>query len=320
MGMTCLMHGSGIPGVDMGSARIKLNEDGSFNLHVGATDIGTGSDTILSQIAAEALAVPLEKIIIYSSDTDHTPFDTGAYASSTTFISGNSVKKAAEGVARQLIEAAWEMWRHDGKPCEKDDLTIENDHVKRPDGETLSYADICLSTFYEHDQHQIMDHGSHMTFECPPPFSAHFAEVEVDTETGGVKILRYVAAVDCGVAIHPESAEGQTEGGAVTMMGYALSEDFIFDGAGKLQNDTLRHYKQFTALDIPDFETILVRSYEPAGPFGAKSVSEIPTDGPGPTIANAIANAIGIRFRELPITPEKVRTAWLAKTAEVTKT
>ncbi|MDF1565477.1 MAG: molybdopterin-dependent oxidoreductase [Deltaproteobacteria bacterium] len=311
MGMTCLMHGSGIPGVDMASARIKLNEDGSFNLHVGATDIGTGSDTILSQIAAEALSVPLDKIVIYSSDTDHTPFDTGAYASSTTFISGQSVKKAAEGAGRQLREAALEMWRVHGKEKKLDDLRLEDGHVRAADGDSISYADICLSTFYEHDQHQIQDHGSHMTFECPPPFSAHFCEVEVDTETGGVKLLKYVAAVDCGVAIHPASAEGQTEGGAVTSMGYALSEDYIFDEKGKLLSDSFGDYKQFTALDAPDFETILVKSFEPAGPFGAKSVSEIPADGPGPTIANAIANAIGIRFRDLPITPEKVRRAWL---------
>lgn len=311
MGMTCLMHGSGIPGVDMGSARIKLNEDGSFNLHVGATDIGTGSDTILSQIAAETLSVPLDKIQIYSSDTDHTPFDTGAYASSTTFISGMSVKKAAAGVVRQLLDAAWEMWRSRDDECDRNELYVEDLAVRRGDGKLLTYADICLSTFYEHDQHQIMDHGSHMSFECPPPFSAHFAEVEVDTETGGVKLIKYVAAVDCGVAIHPASCEGQTEGGACTMMGYALSEDLVFDDSGRVLNATFRDYKQFSALDMPDFETILVPSFEPAGPFGAKSVSEIPTDGPGPTIANAIANAVGIRFRELPITPEKLRTAWL---------
>jgi putative selenate reductase molybdopterin-binding subunit len=313
MGMSCLMHGSGIPGVDMGSARVKLNEDGSFNLHVGATDIGTGSDTILSQIAAEALCVPVQKIVIYSSDTDHTPFDTGAYASSTTYITGMSVKKACDGVVKQLIDAAHEMWRHQGDPCARDALTVSDGHVRRPDGKALSYGDICLSTFYAHDQHQIMDHGSHMSFECPPPFSAHFAEVEVDTETGAVKILKYVAAVDCGVPIHPKSCEGQTEGGCCQAMGYALSEDLTFDDKGRVLNDTFMHYKQFSSLDMPPFETILVRSYEPSGPFGAKSVSEIPMDGPGPTLLNAIADAIGIRIRELPITPEKVRKAWLAK-------
>ncbi|RMG10872.1 MAG: aldehyde oxidase [Planctomycetota bacterium] len=314
IGMAALMHGSGIPGVDMASASIKLNDDGSFNLLVGATDIGTGSDTILSQIAAEALGVPLEKIVIYSSDTDITPFDKGAYASSTTYISGMSVKKACDKVVEQLKDAAWEMWQHAGDPCERSSLRHEDEHVRRPDGKALSYAEICLSTFYEHDQHQIMDHASHMSFECPPPFAAHFAEVEVDTETGGVKLLKYVAAVDCGVPIHPENCEGQNEGGAMTMMGYALSEDFVFDGGGALLNDTFRHYKQFTSLDMPPFETILCLSYEPSGPFGAKSVSEIPTDGPGPAIANAIADALGIRFRKLPITPEDIRRAWRERT------
>jgi putative selenate reductase molybdopterin-binding subunit len=316
IGMSCLMHGSGIPGVDMGSARVKLNEDGSFNLHVGATDIGTGSDTILSQIAAETLDVPLEKIVVYSSDTDHTPFDTGAYASSTTFVSGEAVRKACVGVRRQLRESAAEIWRAAGDPCGEEELSLERGAVRRADGKSLTYGEICLSTFYTHDQHQIMDHGSHMTFECPPPFAAHFAEVEVDTETGAIRVLRYVAAVDCGVPIHPESCEGQTEGGVCTSLGYALSEDFIFDDLGRLLNDTYEQYKIPTALDVPEFETILVRSYEPAGPYGAKSVSEIPTDGPGPTIANAVAHAVGIRFRSLPLTPERVRRAWLRKQAQ----
>ena len=318
LGMTCLMHGSGIPGVDMAAASIKLNDDGSFNLLVGATDIGTGSDTILSQIAAETLGVPLEKIVIYSSDTDMTPFDKGAYASSTTYISGMSVKKACDGVVRQLKRAAIEIWKHrdDAATCEAYALVCRDEAIHRPDGKTLTLSEICLSTFYDHDQHQIMDHGSHMSFECPPPFSAHFCEVEVDTQTGGVKLLKYVAAVDCGVPIHPESCEGQTEGGACQMMGYALSEDYLFDSGGKLLNDTFRDYKQFTSLDMPEFKTILCLSYEPSGPFGAKSVAEIPTDGPGPTIANAIANAIGIRFRKLPITPENVRNAWLERERE----
>ncbi|MCA8922370.1 MAG: molybdopterin-dependent oxidoreductase [Planctomycetes bacterium] len=311
LGMACLMHGSGIPGVDMASAFLKLNDDGSFNLHVGATEIGTGSDTILSQIAAEALQVPLHKIIIYSSDTDMTPFDKGAYASSTTYISGTSVKKACDGVVEQLKQAAFEIWRHHGDPSDGP-LTIADEHVVRPDGKRLSYSEICLSTFYEHDQHQIMDHGSHMSMESPPPFAAHFAEVEVDVETGAVRVLRYVAATDCGVPIHPQNCEGQIEGGAVTMLGYALSEDFVFAG-GRLLSDTFRDYKQFTALDVPEFTPILVKTFEPSGPFGAKSVAEIPTDGPGPTIANAVSNALGVRFRKLPITPERVREAWLAK-------
>lgn len=301
MGMVCLMHGSGIPGVDMAASFLKLNEDGSFNLLAGATDIGTGSDTMLSQIAAEALKTSVEKIQIYSSDTDLTPFDTGAYASSTTYISGNAVKKAAEKTLGQIVGAAAGMWG-----CKEEDLSAEDGHVLHPDGKKLSYGEICLSTLYMENQHQIMDHASHISYDCPPPFSAHFAEVEVDTETGGVKILKYVAAVDCGVALHVQGAEGQTEGGVVQGMGWGLSERYVFDDKGVMQNTSFADYPIFSALDMPEFETLIVPSYEPTGPFGAKSVSEIPIDGPAPCLANAIYDAIGVRFRENPLTPEVV--------------
>jgi putative selenate reductase molybdopterin-binding subunit len=301
MGMVCLMHGSGIPGVDMASSFLKLNEDGSFNLLAGATDIGTGSDTLLSQIAAEALKTSVNKIQIYSSDTDLTPFDTGAYASSTTYISGNAVKKAAEKCLRQILGAAAGMWG-----CKEEDLTADQGHVLHPEGKKLSYGEICLSTLYMENQHQIMDHASHTSYDCPPPFSAHFAEIEVDTETGGIKILKYVAAVDCGVAIHVQGAEGQTEGGVVQGMGWGLSEQYLFDKKGKLANTSFASYPIFSALDMPEFETIIAPSYEPTGPFGAKSVSEIPIDGPAPCLANAVYDAIGVRFRDNPLTPEKV--------------
>lgn len=308
MGMVCLMHGSGIPGIDMASAFLKLNDDGSFNLLVGATDIGTGSDTILSQIAAEELKVSLADIVIYSSDTDLTPFDTGAYASSTTYISGMSVKKAAAGAVAQLIAAAAKMW-----DTTEEGLFAKDKAIHHPDGRQFSYGDICRSTFYNDNQHQIMDHASHLSYESPPPFSAHFCELEVDVHTGGVKLLKYVAAVDCGVAIHPNACEGQTEGGASISMGWALTEEFLFDKGGAIQNDDFGGYKMFSAIDMPEFQTILVPTYEPTGPFGAKSVSEIPTDGPAPVIANAIYDAIGIRFRDLPITPEKIWRAWRNK-------
>ena len=308
MAMVALMHGSGIPGIDMAAAFLKLNDDGSFNLLVGATDIGTGSDTILSQIAAEELKVKLEDIVIYSSDTDLTPFDTGAYASSTTYISGMSVKKAATKALAQIIAAAAQMWG-----CEATGLWAEDKTVHHPDGRTLSYADICRSTLYDANQHQIMDHASHMSYECPPPFSAHFCEIEVDTETGSVKVLKYVAAVDCGVAINPTACEGQTEGGVSQGLGWALTEDYLFDANGAMQNTSFGDYKIFSSLDMPEFKSIIVPTYEPSGPFGAKSVSEIPIDGPAPLLSNAIYNATGLRFREIPITPEKIWRAWQEK-------
>jgi putative selenate reductase molybdopterin-binding subunit len=315
MGMVCLMHGSGIPGVDMASALLKMNDDGSFNLLMGATDIGTGSDTVLSQIAAEALKVSLDDIIPYSSDTDHTPFDTGAYASSTTYISGMSVLKAAEQTLGQIVAVAAEMLEVPAA-----ELSARAKAVHAPDGRSVSYSEVCLSALYTENQHQIMDHASHVSYESPPPFSAHFCEVEVDVETGGVKLLNYVAAVDCGVPINPAGCEGQTEGGACTMMGYGLSEEYLFDEQGRMVNDSFRGYKIFSSLDMPPFETILVRTYEPTGPFGAKSVAEIPTDGPAPVIASAIEDATGLFFDEIPITPEKLRAAWLAAEAASAQT
>ena len=305
MAMVALMHGSGIPGIDMAAAFLKFNDDGSFNLLVGATDIGTGSDTILSQIAAEALKVKLEDIVIYSSDTDVTPFDTGAYASSTTYISGMSVKKAAENTLVQIIAAAAQMWE-----CDVAGLTASDKTIHHPDGRTLSYAAICRSTLYDAHQHQIMAHASHMSYECPPPFSAHFCEIEVDTETGGVKILNYVAAVDCGVAIHPIACEGQTEGGVAQGIGWALTEEFLFDDQGRMQNNSFGDYKIYSAMDMPEFKSIIVPTFEPSGPYGAKSVSEIPIDGPAPLLSNAIYAATGLRFRDIPITPERIWRAW----------
>ncbi|PIE16192.1 MAG: aldehyde oxidase [Proteobacteria bacterium] len=301
MGMVALMQGSGIPGVDMAASFLKLNDDGSFNLLAGATDIGTGSDTVLSQIAAEELGVSVDDIIIYTADTDLTPFDTGAYASSTTYISGMSVKKAAAAVKQQIISAAAKIW---GVP--EDGLVAKDKAVHRPDGETLSYGDVCRSTLYHVNQHQIMDHASHLSFECPPPFAAHFCEVEVDVETGEIEVLKYVAAVDCGVAIHPKGAEGQTEGGVQMGLGWALTERYLFDEGGRMVNDTFGGYKIFGALDMPQMTTLLVPTYEPSGPFGAKSVSEIPINGPAPLLSNAIFDAIGVRFRQNPITPEMV--------------
>lgn len=311
MGVALLMQASSIPGVDMAASFLKLNDDGSFNLLVGATDIGTGSDTVLSQIAAEVLDVPMSKVVIYSSDTDLTPFDTGAYASSTTFLSGGAVKKAAEDVRAQIVQAASEMLE-----VPATELTVRGGAVHAPGGRSVSYGEVCLSTFYQMNQRQIMGHASHMTLDSPPPFSAHFCEVEVDVETGGVRVLNYVAAIDCGVAINPKAAEGQTEGGAGMMMGYALSEEYRFDEAGRLVNGSLGGYKPFGALDMPRFKTILIPTYEPTGPFGAKSVSEIPSDGPGPAITSAIFDATGIFFDTIPVTPERMRAAWLARAAD----
>ncbi|MFB3895113.1 MAG: xanthine dehydrogenase family protein molybdopterin-binding subunit [bacterium] len=304
VGMCTLMQGSGIPGVDMGGARIKMNEDGSFNLLIGATDLGTGSDTILAQIAAETLAVDIDKILVYSSDTDFTPFDKGAYASSTTYISGGAVLKAAELVKKKILQVAAEILN---EPI--DNFSCKEATVISTSGKSVTYREIMDRSLYNVNQFQIEGEASHMSYESPPPFAAHFAEVAVDTETGVVKILNYVAAVDCGTIINPNLAEGQTEGGVLNGIGYALSEEMVFDKSGRVVNPSFHGYRIFSTLDVPPIKTILIETYEPTAPYGAKSVAEISINGPLPAIANAIYDACGIKLRKPPFTPEKVLTA-----------
>ncbi len=302
VGCCILMQGSSIPYVDMGAAFIKMNEDGSFNLQIGATDLGTGSDTVLAQIAAEVLEVPVEKMIVYSSDTDMTPFDVGAYASSTTYLSGMAVKKCAEKVKKQVLEVGAKMLSLKPKDVEIDDGYV----IQTGTGKKVSYSEISNYSLYANEQFQIMDTASSISYESPPPFSAHFALVEVDIFTGKIKVLKYVTAVDCGTAIHPRLAEGQAEGAVINALSSALTEEYIFADNGRLLNNNFWDYKIFSAMDIPEFKTILVPTYEKSGPYGAKSVSEICTNGPAPVVSNAVAHAIGIRLRNTPFRPDVV--------------
>jgi putative selenate reductase molybdopterin-binding subunit len=296
------MHGTAIPGMDMGAASIKMNDDGSFNVLVGGTDLGTGSDTVLAQIAAETLGAPLNDIVIYSSDTDFTPFDTGAYASSTTYISGGAVKKAAEQVRDQILERAALMLTLHGDV----ELTLRDRRVTAPDGRSVSLADVALHSLHVADHRQIMATASHMSMHSPPPFGAQYAEVEVDTETGQVTVTQLVMAVDCGTAINPRTAAGQIEGGLVQALGYAVSEEMVYDEAGRSLATRFGDYRIFQADEVPVVQAILVPTYEPSGPYGAKAVAEIPMDGVAPAVANAVYDAVGVRVRDLPITPEKV--------------
>ena len=287
----------------MGASSIKMNEDGSFNLMVGATDLGTGSDTVLAQIAAEVLGVPVDRIIVYSSDTDMTPFDTGAYASSTTYLSGESVRRCAEKIKVQIIDVAAAM---SGK--EADTFSLAEGNALSGDL-SIPLSAIAHHAFYRRDQFQIQAQASHVTEASPPPFSAHFAEVEVDRETGLVKVLDYVAAVDCGQAINPLLAEGQCEGSVVNGISFALTEEYLFNSRGAMTNASFGRYKIYSAADLPKIRTILVDTHEPTGPYGAKSVSEICINGPLPAIANAIFDAVGVRLFESPFTPERVLRA-----------
>jgi len=285
----------------MAASTIKMNDDGSFNLLVGATDLGTGSDTVLGQIAAEVLGVPLRKIIVYSSDTDFTPFDTGAYASSTTYVSGTAVKRAAEKTRDQIAAVAAALLEVD-----PGDITLGDENATASDGRAVTLEKVCRRAYYGADQFQIGATASFVPEESPPPFLACFAEVAVDVETGMVQVLDFVAAVDCGTAINPRLAEGQMEGAIANGIGYALTEEMVFDGKGRTRNADLARYKIPGPADLPPIRVLLVDSYEPTGPMGAKSVAEIGINGPIPAIANAIYDAIGIRFTETPFGPEKV--------------
>lgn len=301
VGMSVHMQGSGIPLIDMGAATIKMNDDGSFNLLVGATDLGTGSDTILAQIAAEVLGVPLEAIIVTSSDTDITPFDVGAYASSTTYVSGMAVQRAAEDVRSQILELAAGMLEAD-----PESLELADQRVTAPDDSSVTLEKIGLRSLYGEDQRQIGATASFVPELSPPPFLASFCEVAVDERTGRVDVLRYVAAIDCGTAINPKLAEGQLEGAIANGIGYALFEELVFDDQGRSKTPDYARYKIPGPMDMPELEAILVDSYEPTGPMGAKSVSEIGINAPIPTIANAIHDATGVWMTETPFTPERV--------------
>jgi putative selenate reductase molybdopterin-binding subunit len=305
VGVACSMQGSGIAGVDWAAASLKLNEDGSFNLQVGAADLGTGADTVLAQIGAETLGVTLDKMIVCSGDTDFTPFDVGAYASSTTIISGGAVKKAAEKVRNELLRIASKML-----DIPVDNLTCRDNQVvtKCECKKSVSMEDLAHYAMYK-EKVQVMENASHWNTDSPPPFCAQFAEVEVDTETGQIRVMHLVTAVDLGVAINPMQAEGQSEGAVAQSLGYALTEEMVLDASGRVINPSFLDYKMLGSKDMPKLTTILVETEEPLGPYGAKSVSEIPINAPAPAVANAVYHAIGVRFHKLPIRPEDVLRA-----------
>jgi putative selenate reductase molybdopterin-binding subunit len=305
LGAAMCMHGTAIPGLDMGGASIKINDDGSFNLLVGATDLGTGSDTVLAQIAAEVLGVPLQDIIIYSSDTDMTPFDTGAYASSTTFISGTAVKKAAELVAEQIRERAALMLELDDWSA----IRLANRQAIAGDGRSVSLGAIALHSLHQDQQRQIMATASHVSMDSPPPFAGQFAEVEVDVKTGQVTVVKLVMAVDVGQPINPITTSGQVEGGMVQALGYGHCEEMVYNAQGNLLNDEFGPYHIYRADETPWMKVILVETYEPSGPFGAKAAAEIPKDGVAPALANAVFDATGVRLRRIPFTPPRVYQA-----------
>jgi putative selenate reductase molybdopterin-binding subunit len=312
IGVALVMQGTAIPYLDMGGASIKMNDDGSFNLLVGATDLGTGSDTVLAQMAAEVLGVPLEDIIVYSSDTDFTPFDKGAYASSTTYISGAAVVRAAEAVSARIRERAANMLNAAANDSQAtawlsgDDMRLSGRRAHAPDGRSLTLSEIGHNALHHENQEQIMGVGSYVSPVSPPPFAAQFAEVTVDTQTGQVVVERLVMAVDGGVIVNPVTASGQIEGGMTQALGYAVCEEMVYDEKGHARERDLRDYHIYLANEMPELRTIFVETFEPSHPFGVKAVAEIPMDGVAPAVGNAILDASGAEINANPATPEKV--------------
>jgi putative selenate reductase molybdopterin-binding subunit len=302
IGLALVMQGTAIPYLDMGGASIKMNDDGSFNLLVGATDLGTGSDTVLAQMAAEVLGVPLEDIICYSSDTDFTPFDKGAYASSTTYISGTAATNAAKIAAERIRARAAKMLG----VKEPQSIQLHDRQAWAPDGRSVSHAEIALDSLHKSDQEQIMGMASYVSPVSPPPFGAQFAEVTVDTVTGQVTVDRLVMAVDSGVIVNPLTASGQIEGGMTQALGYAVCEEMRYNEKGEAIERDFDRYHIFRANEMPRLETIFVETFEPSHPFGVKAVAEIPMDGVAPAVGNAVLDAVGANVDENPITPEKV--------------
>ena len=282
VGVAMAMQGSSIAGVDVGGASVKLNEDGSYTLSLGATDMGTGCDTVLSQMAADTLMTDYDNIVVFGVDTDISPYDSGSYASATTYIAGKAVVKACESLKERIWDLGAGMLE---VPREETDF----------DGS---------STFGNNDSLQVTENASSPI--SPPPFMVGMAEVEVDRETGSVEMIDYVAVVDCGTPINPNLARVQTEGGIAQGIGMALFEDIQYSERGQMLNNSLMQYKIPTRLDVGKIRVDFESSFEGSHPFGAKSIGEIVIDTPCPAIAAAVYNAAGVRVSEMPITPEKV--------------
>ncbi|WP_254544725.1 xanthine dehydrogenase family protein molybdopterin-binding subunit [Halomarina pelagica] len=305
-GMALTVQGSGVPGDELGAAHIKMNEDGSFILQTGAVDIGPGADTVMAQIAAEVLGVPPEDVLVQPSDTDISPFDHGAYASSTTYITGQAVKKAAEDAREMLFEFASRMLDEPESAFTVDAGSI----VSEVSGESVSLEEIGYESVYGDEvRAHVMGEASYCTEESPPPFGAQFVDVTVNEETGEIEVNDMVYAVDCGTALNPDLVEGQIEGAVHMSYELATGDGITFDADGRPEVMGFRNYDMPTTADQPPIDSIIVETHEPTGPFGAKSVAEIPVNGVPPALSNAIRRAVGVRIGDMPITPEKIKTA-----------
>lgn len=302
LGVSLSMQGSGISGLDVGSVEIKLQDDGFYTLSIGATDMGTGCDTILAQMVAECMDCDVDQVVTSSLDTDHAPYDTGSYASSTTYVTGMAIVKACEKLRNSILEAAAGFFNVDKEDIEFDGKKINTlDHVHE-----MSLAEFADTCFNGGIAKALIASDSHMSPTSPPPFMVGIAEVDVDKLTGEIKVHDYVSVVDCGTVINPNLARVQAEGGIVQGIGMALSEDITYSNEGKMRNRNFLQYKLPTRVDVPSVRVEFESSYEDNGPFGAKSIGEVVINTPTSAIASAIKHATGVQVRTLPITAEKV--------------
>lgn len=307
-GVAMAMQGSCISNVDVGSATVKLSEDGTYNLIIGAADMGTGCDTILAQMVAECMDCSVDDVAVFGADTDVSPYDSGSYASSTTYITGKAVEKACTDLKKRICSIASDMLN-----CTEGEVVFEKGCVRHiENGESVSLTDIAYKTqvFNTKPAEATATHSSPVS---PPPYMVGMVEIELDKLTGKVDIIDYMAVVDCGIPINPALARIQTEGGIVQGIGHTLFEDVTYDTHGKPIESSFMQYKIPTRLDMGKLKVEFEHSYEPTGPFGAKSIGEIVINTPAPAIAHAIYRATGAWHREIPITPEKIVMSMIEK-------
>ena len=309
VGMALTMQGSGIAGIDCSSIEVKLNDDGNYTLLTGSTDMGTGSDTILAQMCAEVLETTMDKIVVNSSDTDSSPYDPGSYASSTTYVTGMAVVKAATQLKNKIISLGAKRLELNEEFVEFDGEYVKSINTDKK----ISLLDLATDMSVGCNKNQLIGYATHGSPVSPPPFIAGFVETEIDKESGKVEIIDYVAVVDCGTVINKNLAKIQVEGGIVQGIGMALYEDVVYTQRGKLASNTFMQYKIPTRKDVGNIIVDFEESYEPTGPFGAKSVGEVVINTPSPAIENAIYNGLGVNLNILPMTPERVFMAMLNK-------
>ena len=307
VGMGMAMQGSGITSMDVGSATLKVNDEGFYTLLIGAADMGTGCDTTLAQIAAEVLECPLDNITTLSADTDWSPYDSGSYASSTIYVTGKATEKCALELRGKICALGAKLLG-----CDKEQVSFDGREVRVEEGEnagkTISLSDIATASM-NGNSIELQATVTHSSEISPPPYMVGAAEIEVDTETGEVTLLDYAAAVDCGTPINPNLTRVQAEGGIAQGIGMTLTESVTYDDRGYPMENSLFQYKIPARVDIGKIRVEFENSYEGEGPFGAKSIGEVVINTPLPAISDAIRNAVGKRFYELPITPEKIAMA-----------